>query len=117
MERKIVDKQIQGFVCPEVATITEIKKVTTNYVIFNDYVYDARNLEKQHPGGYKVIELVRGREVDRFIYGMYSAELYPELAPYSHSMYSLELVGNPIAKLITPPIYEGFEYDVTQMKI
>ena len=74
-------------------------------------------MERQHPGGHRVIQLVKGREVDRFIYGMYSAELYPELAAYSHSMYSLELVGNPIAKLITPPTYAGYESEVTEMRI
>ena len=26
-------------------------------------------------------------------------------------------MGNPIAKLITPPTYDGFEYDVSQMQI
>ena len=65
-----------------------------------------------HPGGYKVIELCKGREVDRFIYGMYSVELYPELAPFSHSVNSIKLAGFPIAKIVTPPTYEGIELEV-----
>jgi len=29
--------------------------VTDNYVIFANYIYDARKLEEVHPGGYRVI--------------------------------------------------------------
>lgn len=58
-----------------------------------------------------------GREVDRFLYGMYSAELYPELAPYSHSASCLQLVGNPIAKIVTPPTFRGFEAEVCDAEV
>jgi hypothetical protein len=64
-----------------------------------------------------VIQLVRGREVDRFVYGMYSAELYPELPPHSHSAFALQLVGSPIAKLVTPPTYVGFGAEVNEAEI
>ena len=55
--------------------------------------------------------------MDRFIYGMYSVELYPELAAYSHSANSLELAGSPVAKLVTPPTYEGIDLEVCEGKI
>jgi hypothetical protein len=54
---------------------------------------------KIHPGGNRVIETVIGREVDRFLYGMYSSELLPELPPHSHSAHCLKLTGQPLAKL------------------
>ena len=59
-----------------------------------------------------MIELVKGREVDRFLYGMYSVELYPELAPISHSANSMQKVGPPIAKLVCPPTYSGINSEV-----
>ena len=86
----------------------EVAKITENYVIFASHIYDAKGLEENHPGGYRVIQLVKGREVDRFIYGMYSAELYPELKAYSHSDNCLQLVGNPIAKIVIPSTYSGY---------
>lgn len=91
--------------------------MTDKYVIFANYVYDARKLEEDHPGGYKVIELCQGREVDRFIYGMYSVELYPELAAYSHSANSIEIAGYPVAKLVCPPTYEGIDSELCEGKI
>lgn len=48
---------------------------------------------------------------------MYSVELYPLLGPHSHTANSLELCGNPIAKLVTPPTYEGLDLDVCSAKI
>ena len=86
-------------------------------MIFANHIYDAKGLEENHPGGYRVIQLVKGREVDRFIYGMYSAELYPELKAYSHSISSLQLVGNPIAKIVTPPTYSGFNGTIVEGKV
>ena len=55
MERKITDSQTNNYICPSVGSIKDVKKATENYVIFADYVYDARNFEKYHPGGYRVI--------------------------------------------------------------
>lgn len=73
LQKKIQDPQTEiGCICPEIGRISEVEKLTENYVIFGNYVYDARELEKNHPGGFKVIEDVKGREVDRFLYGMYS---------------------------------------------
>ncbi len=80
-------------------------------------MYEASQLIKAHPGGPKVIETIMGREVDRFIYGMYSSELLPELLPHSHSFSCLKLVGKPIAKLVIPLSYSGFEEDVVKVKI
>lgn len=117
IEHKVTDVQTENYVCPEITTMTEINRITDKYVLFAGYIYDARELERVHPGGYKVIEFVLGREVDRFIYGMYSAELYPNIPAYSHSAYCMQLVGNPIAKLITPPTYSGFLSEVTIGKI
>ena len=107
MEKKIIDNQTIHLICPSIGNIEEIRKHTEDFLIFADYVYDARGFEKEHPGGFKVIELVKGREVDRFIYGMYSVELYPELAPISHSADSMQKIGLPIAKLVCPPTYSG----------
>jgi hypothetical protein len=117
LEGKISDQQTANYVCAEVGSTREVAKITDSYFLFANYIYDSRELAELHPGGYKVIELMKGREVDRFLYGMYSAELYPELPAHSHSANCLQLVGNPIAKLVVPPTYEGFAFEVTEGQI
>ena len=61
MQRRITDTQTNNYICPSIGSINDVKRATENYVIFANYVYDAKNFEKYHPGGYKVIELVKGR--------------------------------------------------------
>ncbi len=56
-------------------------------------------MKLNHPAGYQILKLVRNREIDRFIYGMYRAEKLPLLPASSHSKKSLALLGNPIAKI------------------
>lgn len=56
-------------------------------------------MKLNHPAGYQILNLVRNREIDRFIYGMYRAEKLPLLPASSHSKKSLALLGNPIAKI------------------
>ena len=46
MQYRITDPQTNNYICPSVGSIKEVKKVTENYVIFANYVYDARNFEK-----------------------------------------------------------------------
>jgi hypothetical protein len=58
-----------------------------------------------------------GREVDRFLFGMYSSELFPELQSYSHSAVCLQLIGNPIARLTVPYPFSGFTSEVFRVKI
>lgn len=41
-----------------------------DYFIFADYVYRLSPLLTSHPGGFRIINKVRGREVDRFLYGI-----------------------------------------------
>jgi len=63
------------------------------------------------------VELIMNREVDRFLYGMYSAETFPELKAYSHSSSSLKLAGKPIAKLNIANPYSGYSGLVEDVKI
>ena len=48
---------------------------------------------------------------------MYSMELYPDLAPVSHSAHALEKVDRPIARLVTPPTYRGLNEEVNRARI
>jgi hypothetical protein len=48
---------------------------------------------------------------------MYSAELLPKLPPHSHSAFSLQLVGKPIAKLYTPPTYAGLRNEIIEAEV
>ena len=61
MERRIIDKQTVNTVSPSIGNIAEVRKQTQDFIIFANYVYDARGFEKEHPGGYRVIEHSKGR--------------------------------------------------------
>ena len=59
----------------EIQTIRRIKNkkdmliYSNNYFVFADYVYSLSEILHSHPGGFQIIEGIRGREVDRFLYG------------------------------------------------
>jgi len=38
---------------------------------------------------------------------MYASERYPLIKPHSHSFKALDLIGDPIAKIAIPSLYEG----------
>lgn len=86
-------------------------------MIYNNYVYDASQLVKHHPGGDKVIQSILGREVDRFLYGMYSSELCPEVLPYSHSVRVFSLLREPIMKIAVPPPYNNFQEESLTVRV
>lgn len=64
-------------------------------------------LKLTHPAGYQIIESVKNREIDRFIYGMFRTEKHPFLPASSHSYKSFELLGKPVAKIDIPSPFEG----------
>jgi hydroxymethylpyrimidine pyrophosphatase-like HAD family hydrolase len=112
MRTKIAsDKTIQ-----EVGSLAEILGLKHPYVIYNGYVYDATKVINHHPGGHKVISSILGREVDRFLYGMYSSELVPEIPPHSHSTGALTLLREPVLKIVTPSPFKDFS-EATAVKI
>jgi hypothetical protein len=46
-----------------------------------------------HPGGYELIRNIRGREVDRFLYGSEPLESVEKMRLHSHSASSIDLAG------------------------
>ena len=78
-----------------------------NYVVFGDYVWDLNRKLWVHPGGNRLIKLVRGREIDRFIYGMYTEETTTNLNPVEHSKNSMMAPGNPLFRISQTPVYKG----------
>lgn len=81
----------------------EVQK--SNTFIFDDMVYKIPNYWF-HPGGRKVVELTKGREIDRFIYGMFHLEEYPTLFPFEHPKQSMQTVYQPLGILPMNPICE-----------
>lgn len=43
-------------------------------MVFANYVYDVAPLRLHHPAGFQIIEAVKYKEVDRYIYGSCSAD-------------------------------------------
>jgi hypothetical protein len=39
--------------------------------IFANYVYSIDPLQHHHPNGYQIVQKINGRELDRFLFGMY----------------------------------------------
>lgn len=56
-------------------SIKSVRELDTDrsYVVFANYVYDVAPLRRHHPAGFQVIETVKNKEVDRYIYGSCSA--------------------------------------------
>ena len=95
LEETVCDPQvmeIKGDI-PKIKYIEDLEKGKGEYVVFADHVYDISPLETLHPAGYQIVEVVKGREIDRFIYGMYAAEPLPEVPVFSHPDNSFKLVG------------------------
>jgi hypothetical protein len=63
-------------------TIKEVRSLkeldaSKDYVVLANYVYDTAPLKTNHPAGYQIINAVKNREVDRYIYGSCAAEELP----------------------------------------
>ena len=85
-----------------------------SYCIFSNLIYSLAPLKNNHPAGYQVIKAVKNRDVDAFIYGMYSVEAVPQVSRHSHSFRSLTLLGDPVGLLRIPSNYGGFSGDLEE---
>jgi cytochrome b involved in lipid metabolism len=72
-------------------------------------VYDISGLQSKHPGGQKVIDLMKKREVNRFLYGYYRPENDHKTTTHVHTKESLSLCGEPIAKIGRVPPMRGID--------
>lgn len=70
-----------------------------------------------HPIGYQILDIVKNRDIDRFIYGMYRAERLPSLPTNSHSFRSLDLLGRPEAVISIPAPYSGLPSQPFEVKV
>jgi hypothetical protein len=61
------------------------------------------------------VESVKGVDLDRFLYGMYSPDRFPRVPTNSHGFKSLSLLDAPIAKISIPAVYSGLEVDTTEV--
>ena len=120
--RKIVFPKLAAYpsskVLAEETQLQEIESLkqldqTKSYLIFSNRVYDIEDLKFIHPVGMQVILSVRNRDIDRFLYGMYSSEAHPELNPHSHSFRSLKLLNSPLAKVSIPQVFSGIAEDIS----
>lgn len=80
-----------------------------SYVVFANFVYDAEPLKYHHPAGYQIVDMVKNRDVDRFIYGTEVAAELPEVPQWSHTYKSFTLMDAPVAKLTIEPTFQGFD--------
>ena len=48
----------------------QLKKLSQNFFIFGDYVYQLDPVIAGHPGGMKIAQLAKGKEVDRYLFGV-----------------------------------------------
>ena len=101
-----------------ISSVQELKKDPNEPVgVFANYVFDLKNLQMFHPAGYRIIEGVKYRDFDRYLYGMYRSERENSVPVHVHSYKALTLVGDPIAKLNIPQIYKGLENEFCDVKV
>lgn len=105
----VVVPRYENLQVQRVKNVSEVKTLSANLGVFANYVYDLTPLETYHPLGFRIIESIKNREFDRYIYGMYSTERAPLIVPHSHSLKAFDLLDNPIAKISIPSLYEGLE--------
>ena len=85
--------------------------------MFANYVFSVEPLLLHHPCGYRIIDSVKGMDMDRFIYGMYPSERFPLVPASSHGYKSLSLLDSPLAKISIPAIYSGLEGEKMEVKL
>lgn len=85
--------------------------------VFANYVYDIDPLQHHHPNGYQIVQKINGRELDRFLYGMYENENFPLIPPNSHGFKSLSLLDNPIGLISIPPLYSGHSKNYNEVSL
>jgi hypothetical protein len=74
----------------EINSLSELKMGKDHPVgIFANYVYDLDRLTRHHPAGYRIIESIKYRDFDRYIYGMYRSERETHIAVPKHSFKAL----------------------------
>lgn len=75
--------------------------------MFANYIYKLEPIITSHPGGHAIIEHVRDREIDRFVYGMEVTEKMAgsPLQPHSHRASFIELVESPRSQIIIPEAF------------
>ena len=51
--------------------VKSVKELDQNksYVVFANNIYDIQPLRYNHPAGYQIVEVLKNKEVDRYIYG------------------------------------------------
>ena len=106
---KTIAPKYESIEIQKVERLTDVRALTHNLGIFANYVYDITPLEHSHPQGYRIIDSIRNRDFDRYIYGMYATERAPFIQPHAHSFRALDLLDSPIAKLTIAPLYEGLQ--------
>lgn len=58
-----------------------------------------------HPGGFEIVKNIRGREIDRYIYGSEVLESFEKMPVHHHTASSIRLAGEPIGILANTPSF------------
>jgi hypothetical protein len=113
LEETIAPKYSEAI--PSIDSLAAVMKEHPIIGVFANYVYDLQPLLHNHPCGFRIVESVKGVDLDRFLYGMYSPDRFPRVPTNSHGFKSLSLLDAPIAKISIPAVYSGLEVDTTEV--
>ena len=78
----------------KVERLKDVKALSRNLGIFANYIFDITPMEHSHPQGYRIIDSIRNRDFDRYVYGMYATERAPFIQPHAHSFKALDLLDS-----------------------
>jgi hypothetical protein len=92
-----IEKHNKNF--PIIKNLRELAKYHKNYFIFSDRIYSLDKIITSHPGGFYVIDQIRARVIDRYIYGSEPLEAPGPMKIHCHSASCMAMVGDPIGIL------------------
>jgi len=76
------------------ATVSQINEALPyfKWCIFDDYLIDLDSI--RHPGGQHIINSVKGREIGRYVYGIYGLETAGDNSKHKHSASTIPMLAS-----------------------
>lgn len=92
--------------------VKSVKELDQNksYVIFANQIYDVEPLRNNHPAGFQIFDVLKNKEVDRYVYGSCVPDELPDIPQWSHSYKIFSLMKDPVAMLKINQTFDGFDF-------
>jgi hypothetical protein len=68
-------------------------------LIYENFIYSGEKIMQIHPAGREVIRSIKGRCIERYLYGMLPPDHLPNFSRHSHSDVSFKILEQPIGMI------------------